>query len=33
MGGNKEVIEFNVDWENGTRDAYNNGAHRAGNVH
>ena len=30
MGGTKKFI---VDWENGTRVACNNGAHRAGNVH
>ena len=32
MGGTKKLSKFIVDWENGTRVAYNNGAHR-GNVH
>ena len=30
MGGTKKLSKFIVDWENGTRVAYNNGA---GNVH
>ena len=30
MGGTKKLSKFIVD---GTRVAYNNGAHRAGNVH
>ena len=29
MGGTKKLSKFIVDWENGTRVAYNNGAHRA----
>ena len=33
MGGTKKLSKFIVDLENGTRVAYNNGAHRAGNVH
>ena len=33
MGGTNKLSKFIVDWVNGTRVAYNNGAHRAGNVH
>ena len=33
MGGTKKLSKLIVDWENGTWVAYNNGAHRAGNVH
>ena len=33
MGGTKKLSKFIVDWETGTLVAYNNGAHRAGNVH
>ena len=33
MGGTKKLSKFIVDWENGTRVAYNNRSHRAGNVH
>ena len=33
MSGTKELSKLIVDWENGTRVAYKNGAHRAGNVH
>ena len=33
MGGTKKLSKFIVDWENGMRVAYNNGVHRAGNVH
>ena len=29
MGGTKKLSKFIVGWENGTRVAYNNGAHRA----
>ena len=32
MGGAKKLSKFIVIGENGTRVAYNNGAHRAGNV-
>ena len=33
MGRTRKLSKFIVDWENGTRVAYNNGAHRAENVH
>ena len=33
MGGTSKFSNFIVDWENGMRIAYNNGANRVGNVH
>ena len=33
MGGTKILSKLIVESENGMRVAYNNGAHRAGNVH
>ena len=33
MGGTNKLSKFIVDWENGRGMPYNNGIHRAGNVH